>query len=712
MKNGLIGSSTPDDKWRKRKTEFENRKDFAAFSRGNKTNARETAGALNQEDALSARGSKTNVSESAEAFGLENGGLGDAGLGNVTQGEKVSGARGGKDEKGEKIDHFVRSENIEALREKVKSLPLSSGVYLMKNAQGEIIYVGKAKRLRNRVKSYFDNSPKNLKTQIMASTVFDFDYILTDSELDAFNLENTLIKKHMPKYNILLKDDKSFPYIYINRDEKFPRVQVVRRPKSSKGLFGPFVTGMNISEIVACIKSAFRVRWCNTDFSRTSLKRPCVHGETGNCVAPCVGRVSEEGYNHIIDEVEDFLNGKTVTIKRLLKEKMAKLADEMKFEQAIEIKTQLATIDKLDAQIITDLIGTKSVDVFGFSSLDEMSAFNVMMIRNGKNVGQVNFPSTLAFDTEAGALSSFICNYYLTQNVVPKEVVCIQLDADTAKLIKAFLDEKFNTNIKVTVPERGVKVQLCQNAIRNATEYATNSQDRIIRHEKLTQESQQELCRILGVKSVYRIEGFDISNISGTNNVSSMVVFENGESAKKEYRRFKIRGVEGPNDFACMAETLTRRLTSLKNGDKNLSRRPDLILIDGGLGQLHAAKKMMNEIGFDIPMVSLAKRDEEIYTTESSTPICLPKDNPGLRLLIRVRDESHRFAITFHRLVRSKGYKSVLESLDGVGKTRLNLIYKHFKSMDAIMAATPDDFARLDGIGDRLALSIYNQLHS
>ena len=704
MKNGLIGSSTPDDKWRKRKTEFENRKDFAVFSHGNKTDVRDTTGALNEDSKVDADISKTG-----------GGYAGDVGL--DRNNEKVNGGQSEKlndlrDEKSEDVDHFVRSENIKALRDKVKSLPLSSGVYLMKNAQGEIIYVGKAKRLRNRVKSYFDNSPKNLKTQIMASSVFDFDYILTDSELDAFNLENTLIKKHMPKYNILLKDDKSFPYIYINRDEKFPRVQVVRRPKSSRGLFGPFVTGMNISEIVACIKSAFRVRWCNTDFSRTSLKRPCVHGETGNCVAPCVGRVSEEEYNHIIDEVEDFLNGKTATIKRLLKEKMAKLADEMKFEQAIEIKTQLATIDKLDAQIITDLIGTKSVDVFGFSSLDEMSAFNVMMIRNGKNVGQVNFPSTLAFDTEAGALSSFICNYYLTQNVVPKEVVCIQLDVDTATLVKAFLDEKFNTNIKVTIPERGVKVQLCQNAIRNATEYATNSQDRIIRHEKLTQESQQELCRILGVKSVYRIEGFDISNISGTNNVSSMVVFENGESAKKEYRRFKIRGVEGPNDFACMAETLTRRLTSLKNGDKSLSRRPDLILIDGGLGQLHAAKKMMNEIGFDIPMVSLAKRDEEIYTTESSTPICLPKDNPGLRLLIRVRDESHRFAVTFHRLVRSKGYKSVLESLDGVGKTRLNLIYKHFKSMDAIMAATPDDFARLDGIGDRLALSIYNQLHS
>lgn len=357
----MIGSSTPDDKWRKRKTEFENRKDFAAFSHGNKTDVRNTTGALNEDSKVDADISKTGGGYAGDVgFDKDNERV------NGGQGEKLNDLR---DEKSEDVDHFVRSENIKALRDKVKSLPLSSGVYLMKNAQGEIIYVGKAKRLRNRVKSYFDNSPKNLKTQIMASSVFDFDYILTDSELDAFNLENTLIKKHMPKYNILLKDDKSFPYIYINRDEKFPRVQVVRRPKSSKGLFGPFVTGMNISEIVACIKSAFRVRWCNIDFSRTSLKRPCVHGETGNCVAPCVGRVSEEEYNHIIDEVEDFLNGKTATIKRLLKEKMAKLADEMKFEQAIEIKTQLATIDKLDAQIITDLIGTKSVDVFGFQAL-------------------------------------------------------------------------------------------------------------------------------------------------------------------------------------------------------------------------------------------------------------------------------------------------------------------------------------------------------
>ena len=606
----------------------------------------------------------------------------------------------------------MQSVNIERLREKVKLLPLQSGVYLMKNNEGQVIYVGKAKKLRNRVKQYFDNSPKNMKTQIMASNVYDFDYIITNSELDAFNLENTLIKKYKPKYNILLKDDKSFPYIYINRDEKFPRVQVIRRPKVNKGLFGPFVTGMNVYDILKCIKSAFKIRWCNIDFSKQkTTKRPCLHGEIGDCLAPCAGRVSESEYNSVIDDIENFLNGKTLKIKKLLTEKMHKLADELKFEQAIEIKNQIETIEKLDEQIITDLAYTKSIDIFGYAQLDELSAFNVMMIRNGKNVGQVNFPSTLYAENESEAMLTFISNYYNTQPVVPKEIVCMQLDGEHADMLKKYLDEKFLCNVKIVIPERGIKVQLCKNAIMNAKEYATHSQDRVARHQKLTIDAQKELAEILGLDKIYRIEGYDISNISGTNNVSSMVVFENGEPAKSEYRKFKIKTVEGANDFASMAETLLRRLTKLKNKEKNFDKTPDVILIDGGLGQLHAAKEIAQNLGLDITIISLAKKDEEIYTTASNQPIKLKRDNNALKLLQRVRDEAHRFAITYHKLIRSKGYASELENIEGVGKKRLNLLYKHFKTMDNLLNATPFEIGQVEGIGPKTALTIYNFLH-
>ena len=606
----------------------------------------------------------------------------------------------------------MNNANIEKLREKVSSLPMTSGVYLMKNERGGIIYVGKAKRLKNRVKSYFDNSPKNIKTQIMASQVFDFDYILTNSELDAFNLENTLIKKHKPKYNILLKDDKSFPYIYINRDEVFPRVQVIRRPKVNKGLYGPFVTGMNIWEIMACIKSAFKVRWCNSDFSRVKKKRACLHGEMGDCAMPCVGAVTAEEYNKIIDDVCDFLNGNTKKIRELLNNKMQALADGEQFEKAIEIRKQLEVIDLMDRQLLTDLIGIESLDVFGMSETDELAAFNVMMIRNGKNVGQVNFPSSMVSDNEVEAMAAFIGAYYESAGSIPKEIVCAQIDQQHAELLSQFFEEKFAVKVKITLPQKGIKLKLSQNAIKNAGEYVTHSQDRISRHNKLTSGAQEELAKLLEVPAVNRIEGYDISHISGTDSVASMVVFEGGEPNKKEYRKFKIRTVEGNDDFASLAETLTRRLTKLKENEKNWDIRPDIILIDGGIGQLHSVRDVILKLGLDIPVISLAKQNEEIFTTTSKNALKLDRSDYALRLLERVRDEAHRFAVTYHRLARSKNYRSLLSELDGIGKTRQEVLYKEFKTADAIMSASVGELAQTPGIGKVMAEKIYKGLHN
>lgn len=605
----------------------------------------------------------------------------------------------------------MENTNIIKLREKVKTLPLSSGVYLMKNERGGVIYVGKAKKLRNRVKSYFDLSDKNLKTRLMANQVFDFDYILTNNELDAFNLENTLIKKYKPKYNILLKDDKSFPYIYINRDEKYPRVHVIRRPKVAKGLFGPFVTGMNVWDIIACVKSAFKIRWCNTDFSRVKKTRSCLHGEIGDCAMPCIGAVSEQEYNRIIDDVWDFLSGNTRKIKELLETKMQTFADNEQFEKAIEIRRQLEMVSLIDSNILTDLPGTESLDCFGAFETDELSAVNVMIVRNGKNVGQMNYPNSNSVSELSEMLVSFISSYYSSQGTLPKEIICSQINNEQATLLESFFKQNFDASVKIIVPQKGVKLNLTQNAIGNAKEYVTHSQDRILRHNKLTKNAEDELAEILNIPAINRIEGYDISHISGTDAVASMVVFVDGEPAKKEYRKFKIKTVEKNDDFASLKETLTRRLLRFKNDEKNWNVKPDIILIDGGLGQLNAVKNVVNELGVDIPIISLAKQDEEIFTTENNLPIKLNSGNYALRLLQRVRDESHRFAITYHRLARSKNYKSMLTELDGIGKQRQLMLYKEFKTADAIMSVSVDEIARIPGIGKNLAKNIYDGLH-
>ena len=335
-----------------------------------------------------------------------------------------------------------------------------------------------------------------------------------------------------------------------------------------------------------------------------------------------------------------------------------------------------------------------------------------MIIRNGKNVGQMNFPSTDSTSSVSEMLVSFIASYYDSPGALPKEIACSQIEKSQAELLMQFFKSKFDVSVKITIPQKGIKLSLMQNAIKNAQEYVTHSQDRILRHNKLTKSAEEELAKLLGLPAVNRIEGFDISHISGTDAVASMVVFVDGEPAKKDYRKFKIKTVEGADDFASLAETLTRRLTRLKNGDKNWNVKPDLILIDGGLGQLHAVNEIILNLGLNIPVISLAKKDEEIFTTQNNLPLTLPRDHFALRLLIRVRDESHRFAVTFHRLARSKNYKSMLTELEGVGKQRQLLLYKEFKTAEAIMEASVDEIARIDGIGPVLAQKIFDGLHS
>lgn len=604
----------------------------------------------------------------------------------------------------------------EELLNRVKTeLPDSPGVYIMKNVDDDVIYVGKAKSLKKRVKSYFDATPKRPKTYALVSNVDHFDYILTNSELDAFSLECNLIKKYMPKYNILLKDDKTFPYLQIDMNERFPRVQIVRRPKSKAGvlLFGPYVTGTRISELLSLIKSAYPIRWCNTNFDKKARnERPCLHGTIGNCLAPCVSQANEDEYLSMLQNIVDFLNGKTGDIKKQLKKKMDKFASELRFEEALVCRNNLKSVENIEKELITSLSGEKNIDIFAIAELDEVYDVNVMMIRAGKNVGQVNFPLIDVVGEKNDILLQFISNYYSTEaNMLPKEIIVKDFDENQKEMLQGYILSNFNRAVKVTIPKIGLKVELLENSHKNAVEYLTHSKERIDKKQKMTTDALETLKNLFGLKRLNRIECYDISHISGTNSVASMVVFENGEPAYKEYRKFKISAEIGNNDFASMTETLTRRLTDLKECKENFNKRPDLLLIDGGYGQLHAVKEVLDRLELDIPMISLAEKNEEICTLESNKPIVLKKSDYALKLLQRVRDEAHRFAITFHRELRGKSLKSALTEIEGVGKVKVKALLKHFKSVEAISKASESDLMKVEGIGKEHARTIYEYFH-
>ena len=605
--------------------------------------------------------------------------------------------------------------NRNELLEKVnKELPFSPGVYIMKNEDDEVIYVGKAKALKRRVKSYFDGSPKTNKTYALVSKIDHFDYILTNSELDAFSLESNLIKKYKPKYNILLKDDKSFPYLKIDTSEKYPRLQIVRRPKPEKNvlLFGPYVTGTRIGELVTLIKSAYPIRWCNHNFNgKPYQSKPCLHGQIGDCLAPCISSENEKEYLKVIDGVVDFLNGNTGEIKRRLREKMDNFSKQLKFEEALVIRNQLGSVENMDKQLITSIgVGTNA-DVIKIASLDDTFAVNVMTIRSGKNVGQFNVLLDDFVGEKNELILQFISSHYISANMLPKELILNDIDESEAELLQVYLLSEFGKVVKITIPKISTKLELLKNCEKNALDFLTHSKERIEKKKRLGEDALVGLKELLKLEKLDRIEGYDISNISGKFSVASMVVFEGGEPARKEYRKFKIKTVIGPDDFASMREVLSRRLTDFKEGKKNFDKKPDLILIDGGFGQLHSAHDISVSLGLEIPMISLAEREEEICTLDSNETIKLSKTNNILKLLQRIRDESHRFAIIFHRNLRSKSIRSSLLEVDGVGESKVRELMKHFKSVDAIMNASEKELQAVQGIGKELASVIYKYYH-
>lgn len=599
-------------------------------------------------------------------------------------------------------------ERLERLRAKASSLPLDPGVYIMKDVDGNIIYIGKAKALKSRVSQYFFNTEKLIKVQQMVNSVWDFEYIVTNTELEALTLESNLIKDNQPFYNILLKDGKNHPYIRIDLKKEYPEVELTRvLRKDGAKYFGPYFGIINGREVLNIINTTFMLKNCKQKFGKGKyLDRPCLHYEMGQCLAPCVGRVSSSEYKQEIYKVIDFLNGNTKDIKELLKSKMQTCVELEQFEKAMVYRDNIKMLDYLDSKVITEINNNIDIDVFGYANNGYDSVVSVLVLRGGKILGLSNYAITNITDRNE-TLMQFIPRYYNEISIPPKNVYVCDIDVD---IIGEYLSTIVDYKVNVINPKIGTNRKLVEMADNNAKEYLDKSLDKIKAQELKTIGACELLKKDLNLKEMpYRIEGYDISHISGTNKVASMVVFVNGVKASKEYRKFAIKTVEGNNDFACMKEVLTRRLS---NKSSKFSTLPNLILIDGGMGQLAYANSVLEELGYDIDIVSLAKREEEVYKPNSNEPIVLSRSHFGLKLLQNVRDESHRFAITFHRNKRGKAMvKSELENIDGVGSVTITKLLDIYKNIDNIRNATIADMV-INHINKNIAKNIYDYFHN
>lgn len=593
------------------------------------------------------------------------------------------------------------------LKDKLKALPTTSGVYLMKDKDNNIIYVGKAKNLKRRVNQYFDPREKNLKTELLVENIKDFEYILTNSEFDALMLENNLIKKHQPHYNILLKDGKNFAYLKINLKQKYPKFEITRKVKFNDGkYFGPYFNGISAKQVLDLIKYAYPLRTCNLSLTKPE-KRECLKYSLHECSAPCTNRISEKEYNDIVKEAIEFLNGDTKKVEQILTEKMLNSANAENFERAIIYKQQLESLKLLNNKYTTQFAKRVNLDVVGHYNLGENVGVSILIIRNGKMIGADNF-NVVNRLLNADAYLNLLIQYYSTNHLIPSEIVVNENFID-CNLLEQFFLENYSKKVSVKTSLKGTKKTLQNVANSNAREYLEKS----LSKENLKQERTINACVKLKEKLnltqvPYRIEAYDISNISGTNKVSSMVVFTNGEPDYKMYRKFKIKTVEGIDDFKSMAETLNRRMKELEKGeDISFKTKPNLILIDGGKGQLSSASEEIRKYNFNIDLVSLAKKNEEVFKENSSFPIILDKTDYSLQLLQRVRDEAHRFAITFHRSLRHKSeLTSVLTKIEGIGKTKAKNLLKQFRTLENIKNASIEELTKIRGVTKTQALEI------
>ena len=589
------------------------------------------------------------------------------------------------------------------LESKLKGLPDNPGVYLMKDASGQIIYVGKARVLKNRVRQYFHASRKADKVEAMVSHIVDLDYIMTNSEMDALMLESNLIKKYKPQYNILLKDDKSYPYLRVDLREKFPRITITRKlKKDGARYFGPYMT-MSVRDVLDTVQSAYPLRSCNVNMNRLRKgQRACLNYHIGRCLAPCEGRVEEGEYREILERAMDFLRGNEEDVARIFRERMEDCARREEYESAMLYRDRLVLLDKLKLKKVAAFSKSVSLDVFAAVSNGSYSCINMLYVREGKMLGARNFALSDASLDLSDTFRSFLVQFY-DRGEIPPEIL-LNAELSDRDALEELLRERAGRRVKISCPRAGERRQLKLMAEKNAYDYLEKAVEKVRRQEELTVGALQLLQNYLELERLpRRMECYDISNISGTDKTASMVVFKDGEPDKSSYRRFRVKTVEGSNDFASLYEVITRRLERAKQGDISFSELPDLFVIDGGKGQLSYAYEAMRSVGYEIPMVSLAERDEEIFRVGIAEPIRLPKSNLALRLMQRIRDEAHRFAITYHRSLRNRRFESELRRIEGIGKVKRTSLLRRFKSLEAIKRATRDELMSAEGIGPELA---------
>lgn len=571
--------------------------------------------------------------------------------------------------------------------EKLKNLPDKSGVYIMLDEYENVLYVGKAKILKNRVRQYFHNSVKNAKTSRLVEKIDDFRYIITQSEYEALILENNLIKEYNPPYNILLKDDKTYPYIKIDVKSPYPTVQIAYKLKSDGAkYFGPYMLGMSVRDLIDVILTVFPLRTC-----RNMPKKECLNYHIGRCSAPCTRKISVEEYKAIIDKVIKFLNGDDEYVKQTLQEKMAKCVEREEFEQALIYRDTLSTLERILRKQSIPFKQELNIDVFTFVTNGVDSAVNCFAVRGGKYLGGTNY--RCADNEYNNGLTSFIMQYYQNNPIICNEIL-VSEKLEFGEELADYISKIAGKRIAISVPSGGIRKQIVDLGVANAEEFLSAQLEKQERIEELTYGATVQLQKLLGLPCTpNRMECYDISHISGTNKVAGMVVFEGGAKASNMYRHFKIQTVAGNNDFACMYETLFRRLTEYKNAkDLSFSKKPDLIIIDGGKGQLHYALQAAKDADVQVNFISLAKREEEVFLPGVEESVILPRNSLALKLIVRIRDEAHRFAITHHRNLRKKKMtESELSRIEGLGKAKSKYLLEKFKRIENIAKATKEE---------------------
>lgn len=615
------------------------------------------------------------------------------------------------------------------IKEELKKLPAKPGVYLMHDKSDAIIYVGKAISLKNRVRQYFQAGRRvSPKIERMISQIDHFEYIITDSEVEALVLENNLIKEHEPKYNTMLKDDKTYPYIKATVYEDFPRLIYSRQPKKDKcKYFGPFTNVTAARDTLEFAHKIYRIRTCRRVLPRDIGKeRPCLNYHIGKCNAPCQGYISKEEYNKNFNKALKLIEGDYKQVIEYLEEKMYEASEKMEYEQAAVCRDLIESVKKMSVKQKINDFGGMDRDVVALARTNEEAVVQVFFIREGKLIGRDHFHLKGSYgEKENDMLQAFIKQFYAGTPFIPREVM-VEYEVMESELIEKWLSEKRGGKVSIIVPKKGQKERLVELAHKNAAMVLTKDMEKIKHEEERTTGAMKQISGWLGLEDVSRVESYDISNISGFLSVGSMVVFDDGKPKKSEYRKFRIKTVEGPNDYASMYEVLKRRFShglmeieqlnekNLSNEFGSFTKFPDLIMMDGGVGQVHIAMQVLSELDIDIPVCGMVKDDNHrtrgLFFDEHEIPI--DTNSEGFRLMTRIQDEVHRFAIEYHRSLRSKEQvKSILDDIPGIGEKRRKALMKHFASIEAIKNAAIDELAQAESMNEKAAASVYKFFH-